>query len=439
MRSGIREALGSDCMCIIGGGRACHVCVCGGRRACHVCLCGGGGLAGCLWGWMGGPSSLAGVFVCVMVWGGGRGGEGGEHAAVPACLPACAHPPACLPACLPAIACLPRVQGCLPVYLPACLPRVQGCLPACLPACRYHVLDENSDDDEAANLAGQPSSRSGQQQQQQQQATGHGYGRPHVDADVTAANLLSAPPPPPHTHVYEEADADQLDADDCVYDDMEPPQQQCLAARGPPPACSSSSNGNGVKSTARSNGGGCTQAPPAWHTGQGPHHSLYPAPDPHHGPYPDPDPGPGDTWHTLLERLMHAAGQLHYGLLGDVWADGGAEGACGGQQGIGAQGCVEGVRQDGGPMAALLQLLRTMGVHRAAHELQPLMAVYVDVLAARLAAVPADMGVLAQLWEATGLAGAQAGTPLSPLSPLVTPLAPWYPPGTPLVPPWYPP
>lgn len=55
----------------------------------------------------------------------------------------------------------------------------------------------------------------------------------------------------------------------------------------------------------------------------------------------------------------------------------------------------------------LLQLLRALGVHSHAEELQPVLHAYVALLVDRLAAAPADLPLLQQLWEALGLTGGQ--------------------------------
>jgi hypothetical protein len=55
----------------------------------------------------------------------------------------------------------------------------------------------------------------------------------------------------------------------------------------------------------------------------------------------------------------------------------------------------------------LLQLLRALGVHSRTEDLQPVLHAYVGLLVDRLAAAPADLPLLQQLWEALGLTGGQ--------------------------------
>uniref|UniRef100_A0A383WMX0 Uncharacterized protein n=1 Tax=Tetradesmus obliquus TaxID=3088 RepID=A0A383WMX0_TETOB len=90
------------------------------------------------------------------------------------------------------------------------------------------------------------------------------------------------------------------------------------------------------------------------------------------------------SWPALQQKLCSLAEHVHYSLLGyePLW-----------QQQQAAQ--------------HLLQLLRALGVHAHAEDLQQVLHAYVGLLVDRLAAVPADLPLLQQLWEALGLPGGQ--------------------------------
>jgi hypothetical protein len=99
-------------------------------------------------------------------------------------------------------------------------------------------------------------------------------------------------------------------------------------------------------------------------------------------PHQQQDPQPF-TWPTLRHKLMSLSEHVSYSLLSyePLWR-----------------------QQDAAQH--LLQLLRTLGVHSHAQELQPLLHAYVGLLVDRLAAAPQDLPLLRQLWEALGLTNA---------------------------------
>eukprot|EP00198_Chlamydomonas_reinhardtii_P013530 XP_001702867.1 predicted protein [Chlamydomonas reinhardtii] len=63
---------------------------------------------------------------------------------------------------------------------------------------------------------------------------------------------------------------------------------------------------------------------------------------------------------------------------------------------------------DGRLMGGVFQLLRALGAHRHAQELQPLLHAYVGLLADRLAAAPAEIACLDSLWDALTAASARS-------------------------------
>jgi hypothetical protein len=99
-------------------------------------------------------------------------------------------------------------------------------------------------------------------------------------------------------------------------------------------------------------------------------------------PHQQQDPQPF-SWPALRHKLMSLSEHVHYSLLSyePLWR-----------------------QQDAAQH--LLQLLRTLGVHSHAQELQPLLHAYVGLLVDRLAAAPQDLPLLHQLWEALGLTDA---------------------------------
>jgi hypothetical protein len=90
------------------------------------------------------------------------------------------------------------------------------------------------------------------------------------------------------------------------------------------------------------------------------------------------------SWPALQHKLCSLAEHVHYSLLS-----------------------FEPLWQEQQAAQHLLQLLRALGVHSHAEDLQPVLHAYVGVLVDRLAAVPADLPLLQQLWEALGLTGGQ--------------------------------
>lgn len=97
-----------------------------------------------------------------------------------------------------------------------------------------------------------------------------------------------------------------------------------------------------------------------------------------HNPSPH-DPRPY-SWPALHHKLLSLADHVHYSLFAcePLWRQRGAD-------------------------QHLLQLLRLLGVHGHAQELQPLLHAYVGVVVDRLAAAPQDLPLVHQLWEALGL------------------------------------
>jgi hypothetical protein len=91
-------------------------------------------------------------------------------------------------------------------------------------------------------------------------------------------------------------------------------------------------------------------------------------------------------WPALLQKLLALSDHVHYSMFSCelLWR----------QQGTDRH---------------LLQLLRLLGVHSHAQELQPLLHAYVGVLVDRLAAAPQDLPLLQQLWEALGLTAGSGG------------------------------
>jgi hypothetical protein len=90
------------------------------------------------------------------------------------------------------------------------------------------------------------------------------------------------------------------------------------------------------------------------------------------------------SWPVLQQKLCSLAEHVHYSLLG-----------------------YEPLWQEQQAAQHLLQLLRALGVHSHSDDLQPVLHAYVGLLVDRLAAVPADLPLLQQLWEALGLTGGQ--------------------------------
>jgi hypothetical protein len=88
------------------------------------------------------------------------------------------------------------------------------------------------------------------------------------------------------------------------------------------------------------------------------------------------------NWPQLQQKLLSLASKVHYSLLSyaPLWS----------QQGAAQQ---------------LLQLVRAVGVHTHHQELRPVLHAYVGVLLDRLAAAPAQLPLLSQLWDALGITG----------------------------------
>eukprot|EP00775_Hariotina_reticulata_P005054 gene5054-5295_t len=87
------------------------------------------------------------------------------------------------------------------------------------------------------------------------------------------------------------------------------------------------------------------------------------------------------NWPQMQHKLLSLAGHVHYSLLSHppLWS------------------------QQHGAAQQLLQLVRAVGVHAHNQELRPVMHAYVGVLLDRLAAAPAQLPLLRQLWEALGI------------------------------------
>lgn len=162
-----------------------------------------------------------------------------------------------------------------------------------------------------------------------------------------AAATAAAPGNNSSCSVYEDTEAAQQDADCEEYEPLEAaqPQQQ----RG--------------SSSSRSH-----------------HTSLHPAHHSRSGPHQHADDQQPFSWPVLHAKLLSLSEHAHYSLFSQeaVWR-----------------------QQDAAQH--LLQLLRTLGVHAHAQELQPLLHAYVGLLVDRLATAPQDLPLLHQLWEALGL------------------------------------
>ncbi|GIL75794.1 hypothetical protein Vretifemale_5521 [Volvox reticuliferus] len=89
---------------------------------------------------------------------------------------------------------------------------------------------------------------------------------------------------------------------------------------------------------------------------------------------------PPYSWPALRARLVWLSGQVSYALLDepDLW-------------------------RDGELLQGVFQLLRALGAHRYAQELQPLLHAYVGLVADRIATEPSELSCLDNLWDAVGL------------------------------------
>ncbi|GIL44483.1 hypothetical protein Vafri_1935 [Volvox africanus] len=98
-----------------------------------------------------------------------------------------------------------------------------------------------------------------------------------------------------------------------------------------------------------------------------------------HATVSQPSPPPY-SWPPLRGRLLWLSGQVSYALLDepDLW-------------------------RDGELLQGVFQLLRALGAHRHAQELQPLLHAYVGLVADRIVAEPSELSCLDNLWDAVGL------------------------------------
>lgn len=91
------------------------------------------------------------------------------------------------------------------------------------------------------------------------------------------------------------------------------------------------------------------------------------------------------SWLELRHRMLSLAHQVQYNLL-----------------------CCESLWQQQAAAEHVLQVLRALGAHSHAAELQPMVHAYAGLLVDRVAAAPTHMHLLQQMWEALGLT-AQGG------------------------------
>eukprot|EP00955_Chlamydomonas_euryale_P028805 303980-Chlamydomonas_euryale.AAC.14 len=160
--------------------------------------------------------------------------------------------------------------------------------------------------------------------------------------------------------------AEHMDDDECVYEDMDP-------------GASGTECGNAANMSSSRNSGlymQCTRA--LSHTENSSKtyegeasHSTVPLAD--------------DRWAALRTKILHIGRQVSYGCVSDphVWSD-------------------------PSTLSTLLELLRALGVHACAHDLQPLLHLYVGLLADHLAKSPSDLVCLPQLWQALGVSALTA-------------------------------
>lgn len=87
-----------------------------------------------------------------------------------------------------------------------------------------------------------------------------------------------------------------------------------------------------------------------------------------------------NSWQQLRHRILQLGSHMEYAVVADdaLWS----------HHNIAQQ---------------LLQLIRSLGVHENAHQLQPLLHIYVSVLIDYIAAVPSQVLLLDQLWDALGI------------------------------------
>ncbi|KAG2440893.1 hypothetical protein HXX76_003747 [Chlamydomonas incerta] len=154
--------------------------------------------------------------------------------------------------------------------------------------------------------------------------------------------------------IYEEVEAAAEDGDDFVFEDLE-------ELPGPSSRMTATAS---TSAPARGGGGGTAGG-----------FSALPPP-----PLGLSAPAPPYSWPALRSRLLRLSSQVSYVLLED-----------------------EGLWGDGRLMEGVFQLLRALGAHRHAQELQPLLHAYVGLVADRLAAAPAEIARLDSLWDAVGL------------------------------------
>lgn len=192
--------------------------------------------------------------------------------------------------------------------------------------------------------------------QQQQQAAAVAAHADTSDADLAAAVTAAVTVPAAvnganisSCSIHEDTEAAQQDADSEEYEPLEAPQTH-----------QHSSHSSHQQHQQHS-----------WGL-----HGLHPAAS---SPRQQQDPQPF-SWPALHHKLLSLSEHVHYSLLSfePLWR-----------------------QQDAAQH--LLQLLRTLGVHGHAQELQPLLHAYVGLLVDRLAAAPQDLPLLHQLWEALGL------------------------------------
>lgn len=195
--------------------------------------------------------------------------------------------------------------------------------------------------------------RTPHQEQQQQQQEGTTFSADACDEAAIAAALgaSGATAATPGTNsscsVYEDTEAAHQDADSEEYEPLEAAQPH---------------QRHGASSH-------CTSSHPGPHSSSGPHQQQ--------------DDQQPFSWPVLHRKLLSLSEHVHYSLFSHeaLWRE-----------------------QDAAQH--LLQLLRTLGVHAHAQELQPLLHAYVGLLVDRLATAPQDLPLLHQLWEALGLTAA---------------------------------
>ncbi|KAG2450559.1 hypothetical protein HYH02_005060 [Chlamydomonas schloesseri] len=176
--------------------------------------------------------------------------------------------------------------------------------------------------------------------------------QPDAAADAAAAAAAAAAR---SAVIYEEVEAVEEDGDDFVFEDLE-------ELPGP------SSRTTATASTSAPAARGAGRAAAAGSE------TLLPLPQALSGPMPP------YSWPALRSRLLRLSNQVSYVLLED-----------------------EALWGDGRLMGGVFQLLRALGAHRHAQELQPLLHAYVGLVADRLAAAPAEIACLDSLWDAVGL------------------------------------